>query len=77
MFSPVQELHSPDIFKAEKISPLAKLIKLQEGIGGYNGQYLLSHFLTDGHVDRQHQLRNDADLRIPIQSTCNSACTAI
>ena len=51
---------------------LAKLIKLQERMLAYkasNGQYFLSNFLTDGHVDRHYQLRNNADLRIPLHAT--------
>ena len=70
-----QQPHLPDIFTAQKILSLAKLIKLQEGILAYkvnSGQYLLSNFLTDGHVDRHYQLRNDADLRIPLLATTHA-----
>ena len=67
------------IFMAPKILPLAELIKVQEGILSYkvnNGQYLISNFLTDGHLDSHYQLRNDADLRIPLH-ICNYACPAV
>ena len=48
--------------------PLVKLIKLQKGILAYkmnNGQYLLSNF----PIHRHYQLRNNADLRIPLHAT--------
>ena len=55
--------------------PLAKLIKLQEGILAYkvnSDQHLLGNFLTDGHVDRHDRLRNNADLRIPLHATIHA-----
>ena len=30
------------------------------------GQYLPSNFRIDGHADLRQQLRNDADMRIPL-----------
>ena len=56
----------------KKMLPLAKLIKFQEGILANkvnSDQYLLSNFLTDGHVDRRYHSRNNADLRIPLHVT--------
>ena len=76
--STAQQPHSRDVFMGQKILPLDELIKLQEGILAYkvnSGQYLLRNFLTDGHVDRQirhYQLRNDADLRIPLHVTTHA-----
>ena len=32
----------------------------------------LPHFLTDGHVDRHYQLRNNADLRIPLHAATHA-----
>ena len=72
LFATTQQPHSTDIFTAQKCLPLARLIKLQEGILAYkvnSGQQLLRNFLTDGHVDRHYQLRNNADLRIPLHET--------
>ena len=71
-FATTQQSHSTDIFTAENFLPLAELFKLQEGILVYkvnSGQYLLSNFLTDGHVDRHYRLRNNDDLRIPLHAT--------
>ena len=31
-----------------------------------------SDFLTDGHVDHHYQLRNNADLRIPLHATMHA-----
>ena len=55
--------------------PLSKLIKLQEGILAYkvnSDQYLLSNFITDGHVHRHYRLRNNADLRILLHATTHA-----
>ena len=76
LFATTQQPHSTDFFTAQKFLPLAKMIQLQEGTIAYkvnSGQYLLSNFLTDGHVDHMpHQLRNDEDLRIPLHTTTHS-----
>ena len=74
MLQPTQQSHSTDIFTADFFLPLVKLFKLQEGIPAYtvnSGQYLLSNFLTDGHVDRHYRLRNNDDLRILLHATTN------
>ena len=45
---------------------------MHEGILAYDmnsDKYLLTNFLTDGHVDRHYRLRNNADLRIPLHET--------
>ena len=58
-FATTQQPHLTDIFPAQKMLPLAKLIKLQEGIFAdkvNSGQYLLCNFLTHGHVDHHYQL---------------------
>ena len=71
LLATTQHPYLTDIFTAQNFLPLAKLIKLQEGMLAYkvkNGQNLLSNFLTDGHVDCHYQLRNDADLRIPLHA---------
>ena len=75
LFATTQQPHSTDILTAQKILPLATLIKLQEGILSYMVnyvQYLLGNFLTDGHVDRCHRLRNNDDLRIPFHATTHA-----
>ena len=75
LFATAQQPHSRDILIAQNILPLAKLIKLHEGIVAYKvntGQYLLGNFLTDGLVDRHYQLRNDGDLRIPLHTTTHT-----
>ena len=71
LFASAQQPHSRDIFSNQKILPLDKLINQQEGILAYkviNGTYLLNGFLNHGDVRHQIQLRNNADLRIPL---CN------
>ena len=75
LFATAQQPHSKDILIAQNILPLAKLIKLHEGIIAYKvntGQYLLGNFLTDGLIDRHYQLRNDGDLRIPLHTTTHA-----
>ena len=75
LFATAQQPHSRDIFIAQKKFAPEKLIKLPEGILAYKvniGQYLLRNFLADGHVDRHYQLRNDADLRIPLHVTTHA-----
>ena len=75
LFATTQQPRSTDILTAQKILPLTKLIKLQEGLLSYkvnSDQYLLGNFLTDGHVDRCHRLRNNADLRVPLHATTHA-----
>ena len=55
LFATVRQPHSTDSFAAQKMLPLAKLIKLQEAILAYkvnSDQYLLSNFLTDEHCSQ-------------------------
>ena len=75
LFATTQQPHSTDIFTAQKCLPLAKLITVQEGILAHkvkNSKYLLSNLLTDRHVDRHNQCRNDVDLRIPLNTTTHA-----
>ena len=70
LFATAQQPNSRDIFSlhASKFFPIDKLIKLHEGMLIYTVN-LLGNFFTDGHVDRRYQLRNDADLGIPLHAT--------
>ena len=74
-FATTQQPYSTDIFTVQKILPLAELIRLQEGILAYtvnSGQYLLGNFLTVGHVGRHYQIRNNANMRIPLYATTHA-----
>ena len=69
LFATAQQLHSRDIFLNKKIIPLDKLINQHEGILAYkviNGIYLLGDILSDRHDLHHEQLRNDENLRIPL-----------
>ena len=73
LFATVQQPLSRDIFTAQIFLPQDKLIKLVEGMllahTVKKDPYLLGNILTGGHVDCHYQLRNDADLRIPLHAT--------
>ena len=75
LFATGQQPHSRDIFLNQKIVPLDKLIKQQEGILAYkviSGTYLLADILTDRHELDHYQRINYENIRIKLHSTTHS-----
>ena len=75
LLATAQQPQSRDIFLNKKILPLDKLISQQERILAYkviNSTNLLDNILTDRGNLHHYLLRNDENLRIPLNSTTHS-----